>query len=84
MENRTIIPQNKIMQNYYNPITGQNYGDTIPEGMVRVRRFEDLTPQAQDEYMANRPIQLNEVVIYPRSGKGPQSILSLKCQYLKV
>lgn len=51
--------------NYYNPITGQNYGDTMPEGMSRVRRFEDLTPQAQDEYMASRPTQLDELVVTP-------------------
>lgn len=62
---------NKV--NYYNPITGQNYGDTMPEGMSIVRRFEDLTPQAQDEYMANRPTQLDDLVVYPRSGKGAKS-----------
>ena len=62
---------NKV--NYYNPITGQNYGDTMPEGMSRVRRFEDLTPQAQDEYMANRSTQLDDLVVYPRSGKGAKS-----------
>lgn len=59
--------------NYYNPITGQNYGDTMPEGMSIVRRFEDLTPQAQDEYMASRPTQLDDLVVYPRSGKGAKS-----------
>lgn len=59
--------------NYYNPITGQNYGDTMPEGMAIVRRFEDLTPQAQDEYMANRSTQLDDLVVYPRSGKGAKS-----------
>ena len=35
--------------------------------------LEDLTPQAQDEYMANRPTQLDEVVVYPKSGKGAKS-----------
>lgn len=62
---------NKV--NYYNPITGENYGDTMPEGMSIVRRFEDLTPQAQDEYMANRSTQLDDLVVYPRSGKGAKS-----------
>ena len=62
---------NKV--NYYNPITGENYGNTIPEGMSIVRRFEDLTPQAQDEYMANRSTQLDDLVVYPRNGKGAKS-----------
>ena len=62
---------NKV--DYYNLITGENYGDTMPEGMSRVRRFEDLTPQAQDEYMANRSTQLDDLVVYPRSGKGAKS-----------
>lgn len=53
--------ENKI--NYYNPITGENYGDTMPEGMVKVNSFSELTPEAQDEYMKNHPITLDDFTI---------------------
>ena len=49
--------------NYYDPITGENYGSTMPEGKVRVRRFEDLTEQAQDEYMQSRATDLPDLIV---------------------
>lgn len=59
--------------NYYDPITGKNYGSTLPEGKVRVNSFSDLTTEAQDEYMRNHPTTLDEVVIYPEKGQGAKS-----------
>lgn len=51
--------------NYYDPITGRNYGSTMPEGKVRITSFNDLTPKAQDEYRYNHPTNLPEVVVEP-------------------
>ena len=64
---------NRARVNYYDPITGENYGSTMPSGKVRVNSFSDLTPMAQDEYRRNHPTLLDEVIIYPKSGKGAKS-----------
>lgn len=64
---------NRARVNYYDLITGENYGSTMPSGKVRVNSFSDLTPMAQDEYRRNHPTLLDEVIIYPKSGKGAKS-----------
>lgn len=56
---------NRARVNYYDPITGKNYGSTMPSGKVIVDSFSDLTPVAQDEYMRNHPTTLDELVVTP-------------------
>lgn len=51
--------------NYYDPITGKSYGSVRPKGKIEVTSFNDLTPKAQDEYMANHPTTLDELVVTP-------------------
>lgn len=63
--------ENRIV--YYDPITGENFGSTMPEGKVKVTDFRQLTPEAQDEYMRNHSKTLDELVVYPTSGKGARS-----------
>lgn len=45
----------------------------MPSGKVRVNSSSDLTPMAQDEYMRNHSKTLDELVVYPTSGKGARS-----------
>ena len=63
--------ENRVV--YYDPITGENFGSTMPEGKVKVTDFRQLTPEAQDEYMRNHSKTLDELVVYPTSGKGARS-----------
>lgn len=57
---------NRARVEYYDPITGESYGSTLPRGKVRVGSFSDLTPEAQDEYMRNHPTTLPDVVVTPK------------------
>lgn len=55
--------------NYYDPITGQSFGSTIPEGKVRVNNLNQLTEEAQNEYRRNHPTNLDEVVVTAQSNQ---------------
>lgn len=62
--------------NYYNPITGQNYGETKPENMVQVTSFNQLTPEAQDQYMMAREKELPELVVTPQDSHSFTDIVA--------
>ena len=64
---------NKV--NYYNPITGQNYGDVQPENTVRVTNFNQLTPEAQDEYQRRRETILPELTVVPKTSPSIGNVL---------
>lgn len=72
-DGKSMDTQQMERVNYYDPITGENYGNVLPEGKVKVTSFNQLTPQAQDEYMANRATALPDLVVYPKSEHGARS-----------
>lgn len=66
-------PTQQMNVNYYDPITGKNYGNIKPDNMVQVTSFDQLTSEAQNEYQENHPTDLDELIVYPTKGKGAKS-----------